>query len=144
MSAEVPWLVLDTNAWLDLLVFDDSGLIGLAAEIEDGHVRVAIDRRAMDELARILASEKLALDPSKAEACLQRACSLTTLVDVSAPPLPRCRDPDDQMFLEIAAAMRATWLVTRDAELLRLSRRMMRDHAVSILTPVDWQRSYRP
>ena len=37
--------------------------------------------------------------------------------------LARCRDPDDQKFLTLAAAVRADCLVTRDRELLRLARR---------------------
>jgi predicted nucleic acid-binding protein len=37
--------------------------------------------------------------------------------------LPVCRDPDDQKFLELAAAAKADCLVTRDRDLLRLTRR---------------------
>lgn len=136
--------MLDTNAWLDLLVFNDPTLAGLEALVADGRLRIATDARAMQELSRILGSEKLALDPTAVEARLQRVRDLSTGVDVNAPPLPRCRDPDDQVFLEVAASVRAAWLVTRDAELLRLSRRMLRDHGVAIVTPGDWRRAYWP
>jgi len=37
--------------------------------------------------------------------------------------LPVCRDRDDQKFLELAAAAGADCLVTKDRELLALSRR---------------------
>ena len=39
-----------------------------------------------------------------------------------APPLPRCSDPDDQLFLVLADAARADYLLTRDKALLKLGR----------------------
>ena len=36
--------------------------------------------------------------------------------------LPRCRDADDQKFLELAATAGADVLVTKDRELLRMKR----------------------
>jgi predicted nucleic acid-binding protein len=41
----------------------------------------------------------------------------------STASLPRCRDPDDQKFLELAAAVHAELLITKDAALLELARR---------------------
>ena len=34
----------------------------------------------------------------------------------------QCRDPDDQMFIDLALAQRARWLLTRDRALLALAR----------------------
>ncbi|MEW9625771.1 PIN domain-containing protein [Rhodanobacter geophilus] len=56
----------------------------------------------------------------------------------SAPRLPRCRDPDDQKFLELARACGAQWLLSRDRELLRLARRTRREHGFDIVTPQAW------
>jgi predicted nucleic acid-binding protein len=52
--------------------------------------------------------------------------------------LPRCRDPDDQKFLELAAASGASFLFSRDAEVLRLRRRTLRDGLFAIVKPEDW------
>jgi len=50
-------------------------------------------------------------------------------------PLPACRDPDDQKFLEIARSAGAAALMTRDKALLRLTRhRLIRTH-FAILSP---------
>lgn len=38
--------------------------------------------------------------------------------------LPRCRDPHDQIFLELAEAGSAQWLVTGDRDLLALQGQM--------------------
>jgi hypothetical protein len=48
--------------------------------------------------------------------------------------LPRCRDPDDQKFLELARACRADLLLTRDRALLELARRT----PFRIVTPRAW------
>lgn len=49
--------------------------------------------------------------------------------------LPRCRDPDDQKFLELARDGAADFLVTKDKALLKL-RRISRDPGgFRIVTP---------
>ncbi|WP_133478237.1 putative toxin-antitoxin system toxin component, PIN family [Cognatilysobacter segetis] len=134
-----PTLVLDTNAWLDLLVFRDPSLNGLTDDVRTGRVRIAVDARALDELSRVLGYDALALDGEAAAAHLAVARSLATTIDVPAMRLPRCRDPDDQAFLEIAVAARARALLTRDAELLRMAGRMAREHGLAIVPPSAWR-----
>lgn len=135
-------LVLDTNAWLDLLVFDDRHLHGVAASVEAGLLRIAIDARALDELDRVLRYPVLALEAARVATCLDAARQLATVVETPHQRLPRCRDPDDQMFLEIAVAAGARWLLTRDAELLRLASRMAREHGLAILEPRAWRPAF--
>ena len=50
-------------------------------------------------------------------------------------PLPKCRDTDDQKFMEVAARCRADLLVTRDKELLRLARSRARPAPFGIVVP---------
>ena len=135
----IPALVLDTNAWLDLLVFDDAALRGLADAVHDGRVRIATDARALAELGRVLRYDALRLDSATAARHFARASQLSQSFDVQPMPLPRCRDRDDQMFLEIAVATGAVALLTRDAELLRMARRMARDHGLAIVEPSAWR-----
>ena len=47
-------VVLDTNIWLDLLVFDDAGTAWLGAALHAGRLRAAIDAFGLDELTRVL------------------------------------------------------------------------------------------
>jgi predicted nucleic acid-binding protein len=56
----------------------------------------------------------------------------------SAPLNLRCSDPDDQVFLELALAHGATWLLSHDRALLRLARRT-RALGLHIVKPGDWQ-----
>ena len=119
-------LVLDTNVWLDWLLFDDPSVAALKAAVEQGRAEVFIDAAGEAELARVLAYDlgKHSIDGGKQAACLAECRRIAKRVQDAAPAgsLPRCPDPDDQMFLEAAAAARADFLVTKDRDLLDLPR----------------------
>jgi predicted nucleic acid-binding protein len=55
--------------------------------------------------------------------------------DGTEPPLPKCRDPDDQKFLELARDCGADYLLTKDKALLVLARRKTRPAPCRIVTP---------
>ncbi|HVP08068.1 MAG TPA: putative toxin-antitoxin system toxin component, PIN family [Burkholderiales bacterium] len=123
-------LVLDTNVWLDWLLFEDPGIARLRALRERGAVEILIDEPCEAELAEVLARPfaKRTLDAAAQAAALAACRRASTRVqarlsDPERARLPLCRDPDDQKFLELAAAAGADCLVTKDRELLALSRR---------------------
>ena len=119
-------LVLDTNVWLDWLLFDDPSVAALKAAVKDGRAEIFIDAACEAELERVLAYDlgKHSIDAQQQAACLAECRRVAKRVRNAGPlaNLPRCPDPDDQMFLEAAAAARADFLVTRDRELLELAR----------------------
>lgn len=119
-------LVLDTNIWLDWLVFDDPGIAALKTTAGSGTVAIFIDAGCFDELQRVLGYplRKTPLDETQRAACLAACRDLAQFVETrSATHLPRCADPDDQKFLELAAAAAADALLTKDLALLALARR---------------------
>jgi uncharacterized protein len=135
--------VLDSNVWIDILVFDDLATRPIRAALEAGSLIALIDARCRDELVHVLDYPQFSarqIDKAEALATLAR---LTRLVDTveptaDAPPLPRCKDRDDQKFLELAHAAQAAWLVTKDRALLKLARRTARDFGFRIETPVSF------
>jgi uncharacterized protein len=142
-------LVLDTNAWLDLLHFEDPRCAALRHALDHGEARVAMRTDCRDEWLRVLAYPALALDASRQQQLIARFDHWSVLTPAPQPcaasapgadpqPLPRCADADDQKFLELARDARATALLTRDAALLRLSRRMQRIGLCPVLAPEDW------
>ena len=120
-------LVLDTNIWLDWLVFRDACVAPIRAAVEQGRARVYIDGACEKELARVLAYPlgRTVLDAEAQTACLAECRRVARACGVAAPLeclLPPCRDPDDQKFLELARDCRADLLVTKDRALLVLAR----------------------
>ena len=122
-------LVLDTNVWLDWLVFGEPSLGPLKAAVAEGRAEILIDAACEAELERVLAYDlgKHTLDAAKQAACLAECRRIAKLLANGKPAecasLPRCPDPGDQIFLEAALAARADCLVTRDRALLDLARR---------------------
>ena len=120
-------LVLDTNVWLDVLVFNDPEIAGLSAAIACGRAVAFTDRTCAEELRRVLAYPlgRFTLDAAAREHAWARFLALARPWSDPAPAsarprLPRCTDPDDQGFLELSLACGADALVTRDRALLRL------------------------
>ncbi|WP_291012798.1 putative toxin-antitoxin system toxin component, PIN family [Hydrogenophaga sp.] len=122
-------LVLDTNIALDLFVFDDpaSGALrtALAAVLVDWLVTDAM----REELARVLGypqiAQRLTRRALAPEAVLE-AFDARVCVVAEAPKAPvTCQDADDQKFIDLAVAHRAT-LISKDAHILRMTKRLAR------------------
>jgi predicted nucleic acid-binding protein len=117
--------------------------------LRTGAVDVVTDAACRDEWIAVLAYPRLALDASRRDAAVAAFdAQLHLLPEMERKPasatskLPRCADPDDQKFLELAQACGAQWLLSRDNALLKLARRTRRDHGFDIATPQEWSRVY--
>jgi putative PIN family toxin of toxin-antitoxin system len=127
---EAKRIVLDTNIWLDWLVFKDLSLLHLKKAVSEGKAEILINAACEAELERVLAYDlaRHSLDAAARSACLAECRRIAQRIDTAAPEaerklLARCADPDDQKFLELALAARADALVTKDHKLLELARR---------------------
>lgn len=120
-------LVLDSNIWLDWLVFADPGTARIRAAVEAGDAEVFIDNACEAELRRVLGYpfRKKILEPAQQEACIAQCLAMCRRIEKTSASskLPKCKDPDDQKFLAAALAADADYLVTKDVDLLELSRR---------------------
>jgi len=144
-------LVLDTNVWLDWLVFDDPATAPIKAAVAAGTAAVFIDAACGQELERVLAypRRRKTLDAAAQSACLAECLRVARAADVGAPAqatialLPLCSDTDDQKFLELARDCGADVLVTRDHALLELARSRDRRPPFRILTPRQFEEALR-
>ena len=129
--------VLDTQVWLDWLVFDDPSSLPIREAQAAGRVEIVIDEPCEAELVRVLAYDlgKYSLDPDEQMQCIARCRSVARRVPAgSSAGLPRCRDPDDQKFLELAASAGAQCLISKDQAVLELAPRVTQ---LRILAPMD-------
>ncbi|MDP2822757.1 MAG: putative toxin-antitoxin system toxin component, PIN family [Sulfuritalea sp.] len=132
-------VVLDTNVLVSLYVFADSRFASLRARIESGEWQAMTNEACFDEFRRVLGYPMFALPEERQQDAL--AAYGAHVTRLAGPPpdvvttLPRCKDRDDQKFLELARDSAADWLVTADKALLRLARRDRLRGLFHILTP---------
>jgi predicted nucleic acid-binding protein len=144
--------VFDTNVVFDLLHFDDAVARPLLQALEAGRVRSVVTDATLEEWRRVLGYPEFALDQAQQLVLFERYRSLSEAVPVAAvnglphqgAPLrsglkpvwsrmPRCSDPDDQKFIDLAAVAGAHALVSKDRAVLKLCHRCA--PAFRIMTP---------
>ena len=132
-------LILDTNVWLDWLVFNDARLASLGHAVDAGLVRLHATAPMLEEFAAVVNRPHFGLDAAAQGAARERQRAAVVL----HAPAPDCRlpcsDPDDRIFIDLAVALRVDWLVSRDKALLRLRRIAGRRFGVRIGTPEAWR-----
>ena len=143
LPAEVatPLLVLDTNVVLDWLLFDNPECAALQTALTTGTVRWIATAAMRDELDHVLRRGRLDAwrpDLPVLWAAWDRHCSVVaTPLASTAPGRPRCSDPDDQKFVDLAVTAPARWLVSRDRAVLKLARRLQ-GMGIQVTVPGRW------
>lgn len=135
--AGAPRVVFDTNVLVSLYVFADSRYAKLREAFEQGRVRAVTNEACLGEFARVLDYPQFGFAPEcqkKALADYQR-CAVKWSGAPADALLPRCKDRDDQKFLELTRDADAAWLITSDRALLVLARRQRLAHLFRIVTP---------
>jgi putative PIN family toxin of toxin-antitoxin system len=144
-------VVLDTNVWLDWLLFDDPGVAPIRKAVAEGKAEIVMDEATEGELARVLGYtfNNKALDAAKQAELLEHCRRVIRrdegggLREEEKAVLPKCEDPDDQKFLELALASGAAFLVTRDGALLDLAEHKVRPLPYRIVTPAQLAQALR-
>ena len=139
-------IVLDTNVCLDLFVFNDPRSAALEAVLQSASVQAVTREDCRNEWLLVLAYPQFALDLQQRVVCAARFDALITCFAaddtganvVARTPLPRCKDTDDQKFLEAARDTGAAVLLTKDKALLTLAGRCRRGGLFDILVPAAW------
>ena len=126
MTADTPRVVLDTNAALDWLVFGEARVQPVVDALQAGRLRWVACPAMRQELAHMLGHARLARWSPDAAAALTQ---FDRLAEIRPDPVTnphvglRCRDADDQVFVDLALAEGARWLLTHDRAVLKLARR---------------------
>jgi len=122
--------VLDTNIWLDWLVFGDASVQPL---MQSGFSFVA-SQEMRTELSDVLGRSHFSLDTNSVIEMLKTFDQTVTVREAPQYSVTRlrCTDRDDQKFVELAVATRASYLFTRDKAFCpnRLPNMLARDATV--------------
>jgi putative PIN family toxin of toxin-antitoxin system len=132
-------IVLDTQVVMDWLVFREASILPLTQAVSDGSLLWIGRPEMLAELRHVLGRGVAAAwtpDLAEIEACFERLCQMQPQTPTPAVRLV-CRDPDDQIFIDLALAAGARWLISRDRAVLALARRA-RKLGLEILTPAAW------
>jgi len=121
-------IVIDTNIVLDLLVFDDPRWAPLRAALAAGELRWLATAAMRDELLRVLGypliARRLEKDARQAQAVMAAFdAQVHTVADVPARACFVCKDPDDQIFIDLAVAQAAR-LLSKDQAVLSMRKRL--------------------
>lgn len=143
-QSPIPRIVLDTNVCLDLFVFREPQSAALRVAMQDGLIEAVTRSDCRAEWLRVLHYAQVPVSMEERPAVESAFDALVRCLpadQATADPgvkLPRCADPDDQMFLELAQATGARWLVSKDNEVLKLAPRCARDGLFWIGLPQAW------
>jgi uncharacterized protein len=142
-SPATPRYVLDTNVCLDVFVFGDPQCASLLRAVRAREIELVTRQDCYAEWQAVLTYPRLALTDERralaVEAFDRWVHPQPSEVHAADIALPRCRDRDDQKFLELAQQAGVVALLTRDEALLRLARRTKRDGLFLILPPALWR-----
>jgi uncharacterized protein len=145
-TAQATLVVLDTNVVLDLWLFGDVRSAPLRQALAVGRLTPLTTAPMLAELADVLQRPFTAgwpVPPAQAMVGLQNCARLVEPPSPVAPPAPRCTDPDDQKFIDLAWHWPAAWLISRDRAVLRLAKPAWA-HGLRIVTPERWAALNQP
>jgi putative PIN family toxin of toxin-antitoxin system len=122
-----PRLVLDTNVILDLLVFKDPATEPIRLAIDTRRVDAVRTAASFAELMDVVQRPIFKLSSEEQEGIVRTWVSNTRLLENAAiVPAPfTCRDPDDQVFINMAYSVRPALLLSKDLRVLELRSRAL-------------------
>ncbi|MBU3560286.1 putative toxin-antitoxin system toxin component, PIN family [Polynucleobacter hallstattensis] len=118
-------VVLDTNILLDIFVFNDKRALHLKEVLFDKSIRFIASQKAIEEFADVLSRPLFKLDEQTQVGLLAQWQSIAEQQDDSnlAPAPWKCKDPDDQIFLDLAYQLKPTILISKDNAVLQIASR---------------------
>jgi uncharacterized protein len=132
-------LVIDTNVLVSALIFKDSRHIPLRESWQARRVTPLLTVHTYRELRYVLGYEMFKLEDAQITAALAQLGPFIEWIEIDAEraaTLKKCRDRDDQKFLETALCGNADALLSYDRELLKMKKHL----PFAVLTPENWNK----
>jgi putative PIN family toxin of toxin-antitoxin system len=118
--------VFDCMIFLQAVANESSPAYACFRLVEEGKVTLFVSAEVLAEVKEVLTRTKLQarfphLTPERVELFLEKVRATATLIDEVQKSFTYNRDPDDEPYINLAIAARATHLVSRDKGLLDLA-----------------------
>lgn len=138
-TVKPPRVVLDTNVVISALIFGGETPRALRDAWHSGRCTPLLSAATAAELISALAYPKFKLTAADQENLLADYLPFCTTIRMPthSPIVPKCRDPFDRPFLELAVVGKAHFLVTGDNDLLSLAAQFN----CPIVNAADFQKS---
>jgi putative PIN family toxin of toxin-antitoxin system len=127
-------VVLDTNCLVSALIFSRGKAGQLRAAWQRGDIIPLVCRETITELIRVLGYPKFKLDHEDIESLLADLLPWTETVEMNTnrDAIELLRDKDDAVFIHLAQAVSAAFLISGDRHLLELRDIFPELHIVSL------------
>ncbi len=127
-----PTVILDTNILLDIFVFDDQRAHPLRAALSNQELDALVTEDTLDELMDVISRPQFSLDKQKQAEILLQWQSWSRLVkqsDLQVAPW-KCKDRDDQVFINLAFSFKPSTLISKDKLVLKLAKRAIKEEVI--------------
>ncbi|MFM8331564.1 MAG: putative toxin-antitoxin system toxin component, PIN family [Candidatus Methylumidiphilus sp.] len=133
-------VIFDTNTVISALLFRGE-MSWLVEHWRGDETCLLASRATASELLRVLHYPKFKLDSKQVETLAARYLPYAERVDIAGTScdFPQCRDPKDQIFIELGFCGQTDVLVSGDGDLLA----MKQDVPFAIETPAEYARRIR-
>ncbi len=116
-----PRVVFDTSSVVSALLFASGRLAWLREHWREGGCVALLSRATAEELTRVFAYPRFRLSLDDRRELLADYLPYCQVVEVTRKCRRLCRDPNDQVFLDLAQSGEADLLVSSDEDLLVLA-----------------------
>lgn len=125
-------VVLDTNILLDILVFDDQRVHPLRAALTHSLVDAVATKRTIDEFIDVIGRVQFALNAEQQLEIASQWKSWARIIDDTEVLLApwKCKDRDDQIFINLAYTLRPSTLLSKDKQVLKIAKRAIKENIV--------------
>lgn len=122
-------IVLDTNVLLDILVFDDERAHPLRAALENAQFKAVATSKTIDEFMDVISRDQFQLTIEQQAEILNQWRAWSSLIDdESLAPAPwKCKDRDDQVFINLAFTLKPSTLISKDKQVLKIAKRAQKE-----------------
>ncbi len=124
-----PVVVLDTNILLDILVFDDERAHPLRAALTNHELDAVATQNTIEEFADVISRPQFDLDEeTQKETILQWQSWSRVIDDLELQVAPwKCKDRDDQVFINLAYTLKPATLISKDKLVLKIAKRAQKE-----------------